>query len=90
MNDLATFDRGRATGTAALAAPILTIVIPILNERDNIKPLGERPTATPPDIAWEALFVHDDLRDGTSDHVHALGPHDPRIRCLQRIGRPAI
>jgi dolichol-phosphate mannosyltransferase len=43
-----------------------------------------------PNIAWEAIFVDDDSPDGTSEHVRALARSNPRIRCLQRIGRRGL
>ncbi len=47
-------------------------------------------TQTLPDGAWEAIFVDDDSRDGTSEHVRALARSNPRLRCLQRIGRRGL
>jgi dolichol-phosphate mannosyltransferase len=90
MDDVAAYDRDRESRLPALAAPKLTIVIPTLNERDNIEPLVARLVSTLPDIAWEALFVDDDSRDGTSDCVRALARRNPRVRCLQRIGRRGL
>jgi len=52
---------------------VLTIVVPTLNERENIEPLVVLLAETLPDTAWEAIFVDDDSRDGTSEHVRALG-----------------
>jgi|SRR6516164_6211781 len=51
---------------------VLTIVVPTLNERENIEPLVVLLAETLPDTAWEAIFVDDDSRDGTSEHVRAL------------------
>src|SRR6516165_12600756 len=87
MHDVTAHDRGYETRTASFAATRLTIIIPTLNERDNIEPLVTRLISTLPDIAWEALFVDDDSHDGTSECVRALARRDPRVRCLQRIGR---
>src|ERR1700730_1905010 len=83
-------DRDSAKRVPPIAPPILTIVIPTLNERDNIEPLVALLMSTLPDVAWEAIFVDDDSRDGTSDHVRALARFNPRIRCLQRIGRRGL
>src|SRR6266849_3292119 len=83
-------DRDTANRVPPIAPPILTIVIPTLNERDNIEPLVALLMSTLPDVAWEAIFVDDDSRDGTSDHVRALARFNPRIRCLQRIGRRGL
>ena len=36
------------------------------------------------------IFVDDDLRDGTASQVRALARRNPRVRCLQRIGRRGL
>jgi dolichol-phosphate mannosyltransferase len=75
---------------AVNVAPILTIVVPTLNERDNIKPLIALLDATLPHIAWEVMFVDDDSTDETARHIRALALADPRVRCVQRIGRRGL
>jgi dolichol-phosphate mannosyltransferase len=71
-------------------APELTIVVPTLNERDNVVPLLKLLDAALAGIAWEVIFVDDDSRDGTADHIRAIGKFDRRVRCLQRIGRRGL
>jgi dolichol-phosphate mannosyltransferase len=71
-------------------APELAIIIPTLNERDNVAPLVELIDQALPGIAWEAIFVDDDSTDGTRDAVFALAARDARVRCLQRIGRRGL
>jgi len=90
MDDVTAEDRGRDSGIPSLAATMLTIIIPTLNERDNIEPLVARLMSTLRDTGWEALFVDDDSRDGTSERVRALARRNPRVRCLQRIGRRGL
>jgi dolichol-phosphate mannosyltransferase len=72
------------------ATALLTIIIPTLNERDNIEPLLALLAAALPETRWEAIFVDDDSRDGTSEQVRAIARRDPRVRCLQRIGRRGL
>jgi dolichol-phosphate mannosyltransferase len=43
-----------------------------------------------PNNSWEAIFVDDDSLDGTPAHVRDLARRDPRVRCLQRIGRRGL
>ena len=74
----------------SIGPPTLSIIIPTLNERDNIEPLVALLISTLPNIAWEAIIVDDDSTDGTSDRVRALARSNPRIRCLQRIGRRGL
>jgi dolichol-phosphate mannosyltransferase len=68
----------------------LTIVVPTYNERDNIEPLLARLDAALAGIAWEVVCVDDDSPDGTAAAVRRLARGDPRIRCLQRIGRRGL
>src|SRR5947199_203552 len=80
-------ERG-GTGERRLVGPVeLTIVLPTFNERGNIEPLIARLEATLAGIAWEAIFVDDDSRDGTAEHVRAISRTKPYIRCVQRIGK---
>src|SRR4051794_407416 len=83
-------ERG-GTGERRLVGPVeLTIVLPTFNERGNIEPLIARLEATLAGIAWEAIFVDDDSRDGTAEHVRAISRTKPYIRCVQRIGRRGL
>jgi len=75
---------------SARGAPELAIIIPTLNERDNVAPLIELIEEALPGIAWEAIFVDDDSTDGTRDAVFALAAGDARVRCVQRIGRRGL
>ena len=70
--------------------PELTIVIPTLNERDNIEPLLERLARTLDGISWEALFVDDDSGDGTLDVLHALSRRSDQVRFIRRVGRRGL
>jgi dolichol-phosphate mannosyltransferase len=70
--------------------PVLSIIVPTLNERENIDPVLALITAALPETEWEAIFVDDDSRDGTPEHVRAIARRNPRVRCLQRIGRRGL
>ncbi len=76
--------------TMPAIAPELCVVVPVLNERDNILPLVEKLRAVLAGVAWEVIFVDDDSRDGTRDAVAAIGLTDPRVRLLHRIGRRGL
>ena len=90
MDEATTICRDSGSGVASAVAPILTVIVPTLNERDNIEPLVALLSSAMPSTAWEAIFVDDDSPDGTSERVRALARHNPRIRCLQRIGRRGL
>jgi dolichol-phosphate mannosyltransferase len=87
-------DQPLATQTQATdvvnASAILTIVVPTLNERDNIAPLIALLDAALPEASWEVMFVDDDSTDGTAARARALALADPRVRCIQRIGRRGL
>ncbi len=68
----------------------LAIVLPTLNERGNIAPMVDRLEAALEGIAWEAIFVDDNSRDGTADAARDIGRSNPRIRVIQRIGRRGL
>jgi dolichol-phosphate mannosyltransferase len=86
--------KARSTDPAALAlaaqAPELALVVPTLNERGNIEPFLELLDSALGSIGWEVIFVDDDSRDGTAEAVRAIALRDPRVRCLQRIGRRGL
>jgi dolichol-phosphate mannosyltransferase len=65
----------------------LAIIVPTLNEVDNIDPLIARLDAVLKGIDWELIFVDDDSGDGTLEHVRMVSQTRPEIRVVQRIGR---
>lgn len=67
--------------------PDLSIIVPTLNERDNIVPLIERLRTVLLGIKWEVIFVDDNSQDGTLDVLQALARQDERIRYIHRVGR---
>ena len=59
---------------AATVAPLaLSVIVPTLNERANIRPLLDLLEAALGGIAWEAIVVDDNSKDGTADAVRAIG-----------------
>jgi len=68
----------------------LSVVIPTYNERGNVAELVRRLDAALRDHRWEAVFVDDDSPDGTADEVRRIAQADPRVRCLQRLGRRGL
>jgi dolichol-phosphate mannosyltransferase len=79
---------------AALAAvkrgPELAIVVPTFNEAGNVAELARRIAATLAGVEWELIYVDDDSPDGTADAARALAASNPRVRCIQRIGRRGL
>jgi dolichol-phosphate mannosyltransferase len=68
----------------------LAIIIPTLNEADNIDLLLSRLDRVLAGIAWEVVFVDDDSTDRTREFIHAAERRDPRVRALHRIGRRGL
>jgi dolichol-phosphate mannosyltransferase len=68
----------------------LAVVVPTLNESANVPVLVGLLHKVLAGIDWEILFVDDDSRDGTGDVARRLAQTDPRVRCLQRIGRRGL
>jgi dolichol-phosphate mannosyltransferase len=80
-------DDAAARGVKALE---LAVVLPTYNERKNIATMIERLDKALAGIAWEVIFVDDNSPDGTSDEARRLSLLDPRVRCIQRIGRRGL
>ena len=72
-------------------APLdLAIILPTLNERDNLAPLIERIEGALGAGGWEVLIIDDNSSDGTADEARRLALTDGRIRVIQRIGRRGL
>lgn len=77
--------------TMAASRPLeLAIVLPTYNERRNVATMVARLDKALIGIAWEVVFVDDNSPDGTSDEARQLSLTDPRVRCIQRIGRRGL
>jgi dolichol-phosphate mannosyltransferase len=70
--------------------PVLSIVVPTFNERDNVPRLYSKLQAALGGIAWEAVFVDDNSPDRTWEVVRDLARQDGRVRCVRRIGRRGL
>jgi dolichol-phosphate mannosyltransferase len=84
--------QGAAEGMPSGARPAveLSIVVPTFKERDNVRELVRRLERCLAGTSWEVVFVDDDSPDQTAEEVRQLARHDPRVRCLQRIGRRGL
>jgi polyisoprenyl-phosphate glycosyltransferase len=66
--------------------PLIAIVVPVFNERDNLRPFYEEVTAvirSMRDYDWEIVFVDDGSRDGSFEVVGALRAHDERVLAVR-------
>jgi dolichol-phosphate mannosyltransferase len=75
---------------AVFRPPLVSIIIPTLNERDNVHEIVSRLDRALAGQTWEVVFVDDDSGDGTLEVLHDLSRADPRVRFLHRIGRRGL
>lgn len=71
-------------------SPVLTVVAPTLNERDNLRPLVEALDRALAGVDWELVIVDDDSADGTAELAKAIAREDARVRCIRRVGRRGL
>src|ERR1700756_2843571 len=88
MNEVIRQGTGHPQARADL--PVLSVVVPTFNERDNVPKLYRKLEAALSGIAWEVVFVDDNSPDGTWDVVRGLAQQDRRVRCIRRIGRRGL
>ncbi len=63
----------------------LSIVIPVYNEVDNVRPLMDEITAALQDqnLDYEVLFIDDGSSDGSADLLHEMAANNARIVVIQ-------
>src|SRR5207302_5062876 len=65
------------------AMNLLSVVIPVKDEHDNVGPLAEDLREALRGLPWEAIFVDDGSRDGTPTKLAALAAADSRIKVVR-------
>lgn len=70
--------------------PDLSIIVPTLNEKDNIEPIIKKLSAALTDIQWELLFVDDNSPDNTAEKIERFARNDSRIRYIKRLNRRGL
>src|SRR2546425_217672 len=70
--------------------PELSVVVPAFRERENIPALLQALEQALAGLDWETIVVVDDAFDGSEDLVRERAQRDPRVRCIQRIGRRGL
>lgn len=68
----------------------LTVIIPTLNEIDNVEPLITKLEGVLQAMSWSALFVDDDSADGTYELIKTIALDRPHIQAIRRIGRKGL
>jgi glycosyltransferase involved in cell wall biosynthesis len=63
-----------------------SVIIPVYNERDNVRPLHQALSAVAeaePSLAWEFLFIEDGSTDDTFATLVELNRVDPRVKVVR-------
>lgn len=68
----------------------LSLIIPTLNEKDNIQPLLKLLDDTLSEIDWDVTFVDDDSKDGTIELIKELSSENNHIHFIHRIGKRGL
>jgi len=73
---------------AAAAPPELSVIVPVYNEQESLRPLAAelRAALDPLGVAYESIWVDDGSTDGGPAVLAAMAAEDPRVRVV-RIGR---
>ncbi len=61
---------------------LVSIVVPVYNEQDNVAPLAQAISESLPDQAYELLFVDDGSIDKTAERIAELAQTDQRVCCI--------
>ena len=70
--------------------PDVSIVVPVYDEVDNLRPLVEAVAAAMVDLHYELILVNDGSKDGSARMLDALAAEDSRrpsrsrLRCWRR------
>jgi dolichol-phosphate mannosyltransferase len=70
--------------------PELAIIVPTLNERDNVEPLYHAIAKAIDGPNWEIVFVDDDSTDGTLERLDELASRHSNCRFIRRVGRRGL
>jgi dolichol-phosphate mannosyltransferase len=70
--------------------PTLGIIVPVLNEAENLAPFLKELESCLAGESWEVIFVDDESSDNTREVVGALARKRGNVRLLERIGRHGL
>lgn len=80
--------RAESEGEAGAIPPHVSVVVPVLNEADNIQPLiDEIVTALEGKAAYEIVFVDDGSTDATAERLRDAERQAPRLRVVRHPAR---
>ena len=70
--------------------PELAVIVPTLNEHDNVAPILAQLEDALAERAWEVIFVDDGSTDGTPEAIEALARERSNVRLIRRHGRRGL
>lgn len=72
-------------GLRLSAVPVLSVVVPVLDERGNVRPLVEQIEAVVEPLAepFEIVFVNDGSTDGTAEELRSLSSAKPHVQFVE-------
>ncbi len=68
----------------------LSIIIPVLNEAENLPLIVDRLEQSLGDHGWEVVFVNDESKDNSQQVLRELVASHSQVRFLNRIGRRGL
>lgn len=68
----------------------ISVILPTLNEKDNIVSLADAIESALVDRAFEIIVVDDDSPDGTWQLVEERSRKDPQVKLIHRVGRAGL
>ena len=75
---------------AAAPEPLLSVILPTYNERENLSVLVPRLLDILSDVPCEVIVVDDGSPDGTAASVREMAASDSRVRLVERPGKAGL
>ena len=70
--------------------PQVAVIVPVLNEADNIEAFVEELSRSLMNYDWEVIFVDDNSNDGSLEAIGRLAAGKSNVRLLRRFGRHGL